>query len=249
MDNLNVNRIYNIDVLEGLRKLPNNSVDLIITSPPYNKMGLNGKQKGKNWNKTIDYGGDADIDNKPEDDYQEWIIQILNECHRVLKKDGSLFFNHKNRIKVGKGEISTPMDFIRYSPFKVRQEIIWEHSGSANVEPSRYVPSFEKIYWLTKSKKVRFKRDLNSQFKRDVWKISQQKNTEHPAPFPIDIPNNIIPSVAQGERILVLDPFMGSGTVAISAILNGCDYMGFELIPEYVKMANDKIFLLKSHTF
>lgn len=238
---MELNKIYNIDVLEGLRKLPSNSVDLIITSPPYNKAGLNGKQKKAIWNKTVDYGGDIDLDNKPEDEYQEWMIQILNECFRVLKKDGSLFFNHKNRIIKGKGEISNPMDFIRYSPFKVRQEIIWEHSGSANVEPSRYVPTFEKIYWLTKSKKVRFKRDKDSIFKRDVWRITQKKNTQHPAPFPLEIPNNIIPSVAQGERILILDPFMGSGTVAVSAILNGCDYIGFELLQEYVDMANNRI--------
>ena len=241
MNELRANKIYCIDVLEGLRKLPSNSIDLIITSPPYNKAGLNGKLKRANWNKTIDYGGDFNIDNKPEDEYQEWMIKVLNECHRVLKKDGSLFFNHKNRIIKGKGEISNPIDFIRYSPFKVRQEIIWEHSGSANVEPSRYVPSFEKIYWLTKSKKVRFKRDKDSIFKRDVWRITQQKNTEHPAPFPLEIPNNIIPSVAQGERITVLDPFMGSGTVAVSAILNNCDYIGFELLPEYVDMANNRI--------
>lgn len=238
---MELNKIYCIDVLEGLRKLPSNSVDLIITSPPYNKAGLNGKLKGANWNKTIDYGGDINIDNKPEDEYQEWMIKVLNECHRVLKKDGSLFFNHKNRIIRGKGEISTPMDFIRHSPFKVRQEIIWEHSGSANVEPSRYVPSFEKIYWLTKSKKVGFKRNKDSIFKRDVWRITQKKNTEHPAPFPIEIPDNIIPSVSQGKRITVLDPFMGSGTVAVSAIKNNCDFIGFELFQEYVDMANNRI--------
>lgn len=238
---MELNKIYCIDVLEGLRKLPSESIDLIITSPPYNKAGLNGKQKGKKWVGTIDYGGDIDLDNKPEDEYQDWMIQILNECFRVLKKDGSLFFNHKNRVIVGKGEISTPMDFIRQTPFKVRQEIIWVQSGSPNVHPSRYVPSFEQIYWLTKRKKVRFDRDRDCRFKRDVWKITPKKGTEHPAPFPIEIPDNIIPSVSQGKRITVLDPFMGSGTVAVSAIKNNCDFIGFELLQEYVDMTNNRI--------
>ena len=71
---MELNKIYCIDVLEGLRKLPSESIDLIITSPPYNKAGLNGKQKGKKWVGTIDYGGDIDLDNKPEDEYQEWLI-------------------------------------------------------------------------------------------------------------------------------------------------------------------------------
>lgn len=68
-----------------------------------------------------------------------------------------------------------------------------------------------------------------------------QKNTEHPAPFPIEIPDNIIPCVAQGEKITVLDPFMGSGTVAVSAIKHGCDYIGFEKFQQYIDLANKRI--------
>ena len=70
---LELNKTYNLDVLEGLKQLEDESIDIIITSPPYNKGGLNGKcNKGPKWNKTIDYGGDFNIDNKPEDEYQEW---------------------------------------------------------------------------------------------------------------------------------------------------------------------------------
>ena len=74
-------------------------------------MGLNGKQKGKKWYGTIDYGGDENIDNKPEDEYQKWQIQILNECFRILKKDGSMFYNHKNRIIKGKGAFSHVLSY------------------------------------------------------------------------------------------------------------------------------------------
>ena len=78
-------------------------------------------------------------------------------------------------------------------------------------------------------------------FTTEVWKFAPDKNNPHPAPFPIELPDNIIPCVAQGERITVLDPFMGSGTVALSAVKNGCDYIGFEKFQEYVDMANNKI--------
>lgn len=69
---LEINKIYNIDVLEGLKSIDNEAVDLIITSPPYNKCGLNGKQRGVKWNGTIDYGNDINVDNLPENEYQKW---------------------------------------------------------------------------------------------------------------------------------------------------------------------------------
>lgn len=95
---LETNKIYNIDCLDGLHQLDDESIDIIITSPPYNKCGLNGKQNGVKWKGTIDYNDDVEVDNLPEEIYQQWQIEILNECHRVLKKDGSMFYNHKNRI-------------------------------------------------------------------------------------------------------------------------------------------------------
>lgn len=239
---LELNKIYCVDVLEGLRQLDDESVDLIITSPPYNKMGLNGKQKGVKWVGTIDYGGDIDIDNKPEDLYQEWQIDILNECYRVLKKDGSMFYNHKNRIIKGQGEISNPYSWIVKTNFLVRQELIWDRGSTNDVNRRRYLPTTEKIFWLTKSSKPNFDRKIDTPFKKEVWSFPFQTNTKHPAPFPIDLPNNIIHCIkTNDEPIVVLDPFMGSGTVALSAIQNNCNYIGFELLEEYVAMTEERI--------
>lgn len=243
---METNKIYNCDVLDGLSQLEDNSIDLIITSPPYNKVGLNGFRthynKGKKgWIGEVIYGDNMDIDNKPEDIYQQWQIEFLKECFRVLKDDGSMFYNHKNRIVVGKGEILTPYKWLLYSPFKIREEIIWNRRTSPKANGERFIPSTEQIFWLTKSTKPRFKRQPDTKFKGEVWDIGIKRNTKHPAPFPIDIPDNIIPCVAQGERIVVLDPFMGSGTVAVSAVKNGCDYIGFELFQEYIDMAEKRI--------
>ena len=116
---LELNKIYCCDVLEGLKQLDDESIDLIITSPPYNKAGFNGvhKRDTKNdfWNKTIDYGGDVNIDNMPEDEYEKWQVEFLNECFRVLKKDGSMFYNHKNRVK--NNSVSFPSEWICKSNF------------------------------------------------------------------------------------------------------------------------------------
>ena len=250
MNILERNKIYCIDVLEGLRQLDDNSVDLIITSPPYNKAGLNGKRKTTHndiWNKTINYSDDADADCMPEEEYQKWQEKVLVECYRVLKSDGSLFYVHKNRIKIGMGYCITPYQWILKTPFLFRQEITWDKCGTPNMDPSRYIVNTEKIFWLTKTKKVRYRRQKNLEFQGEVWRLKAQQYTEHPAPFPINIPDNIIPNVAQGERILVVDPFCGSGTVPVSAVKNGCDYIGFEKFQMYVDMANKRLTRTANH--
>ena len=239
---LESNKIYCIDVLDGLRQLDDESIDLIITSPPYNKAGLNGIQKGKKWKGTIDYNDDVSIDMMNENEYQEWQINILNECFRVLKKDGSMFYNHKNRIIKGKGEISNPYSWLIKTPFRVRQEIIWDRGSTNDVNRRRYLPCTEKIYWLTKSEKPNFDRKIDTPFKKEVWSFPFEKNTPHPAPFPLELPNNIIHCCKVDDApLLILDPFMGSGSVAVSAIKYDCDYIGFEKFQEYVDMANKRI--------
>ena len=239
-------RLQNIDVLEGLRALDDESIDIIITSPPYNKGGLNGKRnKGTKWNKTIDYGGDFNIDNKPEDEYQEWQLNILKECYRVLKKDGLMFYNHKNRIVRGKGYIISPYTWLLKSPFLIRQEIIWNRKSGPNQEQSRYIPSYENIYVLTKQKDTLFKRNKDIEYKTDVWTINPDRNNNHPAPFPIDIPRNILSSLneekVKDRVITVFDPFNGSGTTGVAAVERGFNYIGFDIIDEYLQETERKI--------
>lgn len=243
---MELNKIYCCDVLDGLRQLEDKSIDLIITSPPYNKAGLNGIQKGKKWVGTINYNNDVNVDKMNEDEYQQWQKDILNECYRVLKIDGSMFYNHKNRIIKGIGEISNPYLWIIDTPFKVRQEIIWDRGSTNDVNRKRYLPCTEKIYWLTKTNSPKFDRKIDTPFKKEVWSFPFEKNTKHPAPFPIDLPNNIIHCCKVDDTpLIILDPFMGSGTVALSAIKYGCNYIGFELFQNYIDMANKRIEELK----
>ena len=238
-------RLQNIDVLEGLRSLEDESVDVIITSPPYNKAGLNGICKGAKWNKTIDYGGDINIDNRPEDEYQEWQTDILKECYRVLKKDGLMFYNHKNRIVRGKGYIISPYSWLLKTPFLIRQEIIWNRKNGPNQDPSRYVPSYENIYVLTKQKDTIFKRNKDIPYKTDIWTINPDRANNHPAPFPIDIPRNILSSLNADkikDRVMtVFDPFNGSGTTGVAAVSRGFNYIGFDIIDEYLQETERKI--------
>lgn len=240
---LELNKVHNVDVLDGLNQLEDKSIDLIITSPPYNKAGFNGVAKRTKhciWNKTIDYGGNVNVDNMNEEEYEQWQIEILNECFRVLKDNGSMFYNHKLRVK--KNQASFPLEWINKSKFIFRQLITWDRSTSVNLDKCRYIPSTEYIFWLIKQRKnPRFVRQADTLFPTEVWKFAPDKNNHHPAPFPIELPDNIIPNVSNGERIVVLDPFMGSGTVAKSAIKYNCDYIGFENNVEYCKKSNEEL--------
>ena len=244
---LEKNKIYQIDALKGLKQLDDNSIDVIITSVPYNKLGLKeGKftKKGKTnkWVAQIEYDNNAQNDNMPEDEYQKWQIEILEECKRVLKPRGSIFYNHKNRIY--KGKIVSPYEWLLKTSLNIRQEIIWDRGSTQNVNTCRYLPITELIFWLTKNDSVDFYRGKDLQYKNEVWRFPFKANTAHPAPYPIDLPNAVldcIPPNEDGSPKLVLDPFMGSGTTAVSAINHGFDYIGFELFQQYIEMANKRI--------
>lgn len=240
---MELNKIYEMDCLDGLRQLPDNSIDLIITSPPYNKGGLNGIPKPNDktkWHMAISYNGDCNVDNMPEEEYQKWQITFLNECYRVLKEDGSMFYNHKNRIHLG--HLISPYQWLFHTDFIIRQEIIWDRGSTNIVNTCRFLPTTELIFWLTKSTHPKFNRKKETKFKKEVWNINFLRGSDHPAPFPIEIPDNIIDCVQNNEeKLTVLDPFMGSGTVAVSAKKHKCDYIGFEKFKTYVDMANIRI--------
>lgn len=244
---LELNKVHKIDVLDGMKQLEDNSIDLIITSPPYNKAGFHNykkplfKSKGHRANITVSYGGDHNVDCMTEEEYQAWQIEFLNECYRVLKPNGSLFYNHKNRIH--RHILHSPYEFILKSKLTLRQEIVWDRLSDVNQMNIRYIPTTERIFWFTKQAKTpRFKLNRDDKTKiTEVWRIPSEKKNTHPAPFPLEIPNIIIKCVAQGERIIVLDPFMGSGTTALAAVQNNCDWIGFDIFDEYIVMTNQRI--------
>ncbi len=225
---LELNKIYCIDVLDGLRKLSDCSVDLIITSPPYN-LG-NHHHTGNKRHKTYD-------DNMCEKEYQKWQINVLNECFRVLKETGSMIYNHKNRIKGGKQ--ITPYEWILKTDFVVKQEIVWVNR-SQNFDKIRFYPWTERLYWLTKTHKTKLVNVLN---KCDVFDWNEWKpvgtNKKHKRAFPKKMVEDLI-SVFPDVNI-ILDPFMGGGTTALAAKEMGKRFIGFEKKKEFVELANKRL--------
>ncbi len=217
-----------MDCLIGLKNIESNTIDLCITSPPYN-LGNNHHTGNKRHNP---YNDDL-----PEDEYQEMQIQVLNEIFRVLKPTGSLFYNHKNRIK--KGRQITPYEWLLKTPFVIKQEIVW-FNGSQNFDKIRFYPMTERVYWLAKSPKTKLFNAINHHdvFSRAEWKPVGTKGG-HKRAFPEQMVRDIIRCFPYAK--IVLDPYMGSGTVAVVAKEMGLDYIGFEITPEYVEMANQRI--------
>lgn len=232
------------DCLNIMKTIPDNSVDVIITSPPYNKAGYEGfirKRHSKDsWKqRNVDYGNDEKNDFMPENLYEEWQIKVLNECHRILKENGSMFYNHK--IRVSKHKASHPIEWILKSKFIFRQQLIWDRGNSPAVAPIRYLPTTELIFWLTKKAiQPNFYRKKNINFIGEVWRFNAQPNDLHPAPFPTELPNNILDCI-DNENITVLDPFMGIGTVGISAIQHKMNFIGIEIDENYFNVACERI--------
>jgi len=231
-----INRIVCGDTLEMMKKIPTGSIALIITSPPYNLKnstgnGMKNGNGGKWANAALQNGYTHHNDCMPHNEYVKWQRDCLSEMMRIIPEDGAIFYNHKWRVQAGL--LQDRNDIV--DGFPVRQIIIWRRKGGFNFNPGYFVPTYEVIYLIAKSE---FKLAPKSNGHGDVWEFTQEMNNDHPAAFPVDLIDRIISST---EAKVVLDPFMGSGTTAISAINFERDYIGIDISPDYCKMANERI--------
>lgn len=230
------NKIICGDTLEILRKIPPDSIELGITSPPYNK-----GEKQKGWLvKNVKY--DKYSDKKSEDEYRQNQIDVLNEIFRITKEGGSFFYNHKNRWE--KGIMHHPLQWLMKTKWTIKQEIVWDRTIAANIRGWRFWQIDEKIYWLYKPKgnnKIGDELEARHAMLSSVWRFPPERNNGHPAPFPIVLPARIIFSILNKKKGIVLDPYAGSGTTCVAAKLLGCDYLGIDISEAYCKMAKNRL--------
>lgn len=218
-------------------KIPAGSISCIVTSPPYNLKNSTGNgmkagtKTGKWANNPLQNGYHGHSDDMPHDKYVAWQRECLTAMMRVLKDDGVIFYNHKWRVQAGL--LQDRHDIVE--GFPVRQIIIWKRAGGINFNAGYFLPTFEVIYMICKPN---FKLAEGANRMTDVWEIAQVKNNEHPAPFPLELASRCIEASPGG---VILDPFMGSGTTAISAIGHNREWIGIELSKEYCTLANAKI--------
>src|SRR5262245_37347219 len=146
-----LNTIITGDCLSVMKEMPDESVDLIVTSPPYNLKNSTGNGmkdgRGGKWSRAALINGYANYDdNMPHDLYAKWQRDCLNEMFRLLKDDGAIFYNHKWRVQ--NGLLQDRQDIINGLP--VRQIIIWKRKGGINFNKGYFLPTYEVIYLIAK---------------------------------------------------------------------------------------------------
>ncbi|WP_440451965.1 DNA-methyltransferase [Ruminococcus intestinalis] len=257
---MNLDIIYNHSS-EIMSEIEDKSVNLVVTSPPYNIDIQYGNKtvKGKiSESKGVKYN-----DNLSEEDYRLMLDKVFSECKRVVSDTGSIWINIKNKCKNG---IVIPPFWIQdyFQDMYLKNLIVWnfDWGGSTN---KRFAPRYEFVFWFVKDKNnytfnlddvkvpaLNYRPDrYKSQMKNptDVWKISMvsgnfEERTSHPAQYPEELIERIILS-GTNEGDVVLDPFMGSGTTAVVAKKLGRHYLGYETVNEYCQIAHKRISRIK----
>lgn len=244
--------LYYGNCIEFLKTIPNESVQLVVTSPPYNI--------GKEYEDVLDI-----------EVYKNQQRQVIEECIRVLKSDGSICWQVGNYVR--DGEI-IPLDILLYDSFKrnglkLRNRIIW-HFGHGLHCANRFSGRYETINWFTKTDDYVFNLDAvrvpqkypgKRHFKgpnkgeysgnplgknpSDVWDIPNVKSnhvekTDHPCQFPVALVQRLVLSLTN-ENDLVFDPFIGTGTTAVAAIINGRRAAGAENVKDYFNIAVERV--------
>ncbi|MCK6508967.1 site-specific DNA-methyltransferase [Myxococcota bacterium] len=238
MNNLQnfMNQIICGDCLDIMKQMPSNSVDLVVTSPPYNLKNSTGNGmkdgRGGKWsNAALIEGYSHYDDNLPHEEYVEWQRQCINEMMRILHEDGAIFYNHKWRVQGGL--LQDRHDIV--SGFPVRQIIIWKRKGGINFNKGYFLPTYEVIYLIAKKG---FELAPKANSVGDVWEFTQELNNEHPAPFPLALPERCISSTLAKT---ILDPFSGSGTTALAAKKLGRNFIGIEISPLYCESSKKRL--------
>jgi DNA modification methylase len=242
---------------ESMKELEDKSVDLMVTSPPYN-ININYGNKWEN-GKLIASKGKKYKDNLEEEQYRDMIQNCINETKRVLKDNGQIWFNIKNRYD--KGNMIPPFWILDYfQDMYLKNIIIWNFDWGGSTS-KRFCSRYEYVFFFTKNKDdYKFNLDdvkipaLNyrpdrykSQLKNpsDVWRISlvsgnSPERTEHPAQYPEELIERII-KTGSNPNDLILDPFMGSGPTAVVAKKLGRNYVGYETELEFINIANKRL--------
>lgn len=208
------------------------TVDVIITSPPYN-LGSQGWDWGAQQGRKNGRGRAAGIgyaDDMPEADYQAWQAACLAAWWRVARPGASLFYNHKIRLKQGRAVL--PSTWLTRSEWTLRQVIVWDRGSTHNHTAGYFWQHTERVYWLTKGKPT-----LPAAVQLpDVWRFPARRRTWHPAPFPPELVRRCLQAVGCAGMV-VLDPFCGSGTTCAVASAMGYESIGVDCQAGYVERA------------
>jgi len=236
-----VNKII-LGTAEDMKELPDNSIHLMVTSPPYNVSKV--------------YDKDLSLE-----EYLNLLRNSFKETFRVLVNGGRACINVAN---LGRRPYIPLSDYIskimNEIGFSMRGEIIWNKASSSSPSTAwgsfmsasnpilrdvhEYILIFSKGDYGrgVKGKKNTITKEQFMEWTKSIWtmKAESARRIGHPAPFPEELPHRLIQLYSFKDDI-VLDPFIGSGTTALVALKNGRKYVGYDVSKEYIKIAEDRI--------
>lgn len=224
--------------------LDDESVNVIITSPPYNLGAKNWDMGGGGREKRDGIGYDSIEDSMDYDQYMDWQIAVFKELYRVARPGASFFYNHKARTLDGR--CIDPVSWVIRSdnPWTYRQRLTWDRTSTHNHEPRLFDQVDETIIWMTKGKPTLSERGIVGV--KSVWsEFGPIPNTWHPAPFTIELPRMLLRAIGadvlsgQNKDFTVLDPFAGSCTTIEAALEFGCKGIGVDKSENYLRKAID----------
>jgi len=236
VNNMKSNYFITGDAIEELKKLPDGSVDLICTDPPYNL----GKDYGNN------------IDWKQWHEYEKFTLDWLTESKRVLKNTGSIY------VFMGVKFISRLFLMLQELDLHFNGWITWHYTQGMGRKKG-FSPRHEDILYFTKSddftfnlddiripqKYYRERNNMSGANPGDVWEFSHvhysnPERVNHPTQKPEALMKRII-SASSNKNDIVLDPFVGSGTTCVVANFLGRKWIGFDINPEYIAMSEKRV--------
>lgn len=237
--------LINDDCLNAMSKISDNTIDLVVTSPPYNC--------------NIDYN--SYNDNRPWEEYLDWCQRWINELYRICKDDGRIAINvlfemgiNNNKTRVSPMRIFSEM--IEKAGFTIMAIPMWTDNhrvkftawGSWKSASCPYIYNpFEVIILAYKKVNKKQNKGINTISKEDfmmgcsgIWKLKTDTNSLTKATFPVSLPKLAIELLSyKGD--LILDPFVGSGTTAIACLETERDCIGIEIDKDYYDIALDRL--------
>lgn len=204
------------DCLELMKEIPDGSVDMVLTDPPY---GMDFQSNHRN-EKHKKIKGDKDL---------QWVDEFIDECYRVAKNNTAHYiFCSFHHIDVFKQSIERL--------FKVKNILVWEKNNTSMGDlKGDFAPKVEFVFLIHKGRSlIRGKRDPN------IFKFARTGNKNHPTEKPVDLVEYLI-SKFSDDGYVILDPFMGSGTTGVACKNLNRNFIGIELEQDYFSTAKERI--------
>jgi len=226
-----LDEIYCGDALVLMKDIPAGSIDLIVTDPPF---AIDFEAKRSNYNRT--QGRVIEGYNEiPREKYYDFTVSWMKEAYRVLKRSGSMYvFSGWTNLK----DILNAIDDVGFITIN---HIIWKYQFGVFTK-RRFVTSHYHILFVVKDERS-YKFNKVEHYPEDVWVINREYWTgkvKTPTKLPLELVKKIL-LFSSDEGDIVLDPFVGSGTVAVAAKMLGRHFLGFEIVPEYCELARERV--------